>query len=235
MTVRDLLSRSLRLIGVLASGETADGSQIVDALSSVNAMIDSMKNDGFMIYENQVIDLSLVASQQSYTIGDGGDFDVARPNDITRAKYLLNDIEYRVEIITSLQWADICYKAQTSTIPCKLFYNPASPLGILNIWPKPDATGTLKLYTTKPIEKFTSVNAIVDLPPGYEDLIVYGGVERIAPEYGKEITQTQMNILMKAKAGISRKNIEPQYMTTDPTGAGSCGRYSDHYRIFGGS
>jgi len=235
MTLRDMLSRSLRLIGVLASGETADGSQIVDAMASVNGMIDSMKNDGFMIYEYQEVPLSLISSQQSYTIGAGGNFDVARPNDIEKATYLLGDIEYPVEIITSLQWAEICNKAQTSTIPCKLFYNPASPLGIINIWPKPEATGTLKLYTTKPIEKFTSVNAIVDLPPGYEDLIVYGGAERIGSEYGKELTPSQMNILSKARAGISRKNTQPQYMECDPTGANTGSHYSNPNRIFGGS
>jgi hypothetical protein len=234
MTVRDMLTRSLRLIGVLASGEVASGSMITDALSSLNGMIDSMKNNGFLVYENQIVDLSLVSSQQSYTIGLTGDFNVPRPDNINKASYLLNDIEYPIEIVNEAKWADISYKALTTDIPSKLYYNPSYPLGTIQLWPAPMVNGTLRIYVPKAIDKFASPNDTVSLPPGYEDLFVYGGADRIAPEYGTELTPRQMQIFTETKAAISRQNTVPQYMECDATGANTICK-ADPYRIFGGS
>ncbi|MBL7545617.1 MAG: hypothetical protein JNL11_17490 [Bdellovibrionaceae bacterium] len=220
MKVRDIIYRSLRMIGVLASGETPSADMVQDALKSMNAMIDSWKNIGLLLFKNKIYSLSLVNNQQTYTIGTGGDFDVERPLVIHTANYVVNDIEYPIEVITESEWADIPTKNLASELPQKLYYNPKFPLGEINIWPKPTTPGVIKLYVPDPLERFASVNADVEVPPGYEQLLTYGTADEIAPEYGKEITPRQMAKLNGFKADIMRVNTPAVYAECDQTGAG---------------
>jgi len=225
MTVRDLLSRSLRLIGVLASGETADASMASDALTSMNGMIDSWKNVGLMIFENQVQSVTLTSGQQTYSIGLTGDLNVARPNSINEAYFVSNSIEYPISILTEAEWAAIPDKSTSSDVPTKLYYNLSFPLGEINFWPKPSGSLAVNLYTPNPVTKFSSINSTVEMPPGYEDLLVYGTAERIAPEYGKELTPKQDKILTDLKADIMRKNTTEEFMACDPFLPNQSGAY----------
>lgn len=225
MTVRDIISRSLRLLGVLASGETAEASQTQDALTTMNAMVSAWKNDGLLIYKNQIQTVSLIASQQSYTIGTLGDFAIDRPDYIVEAKYSLNNIEYPIEILNLKQWADIPNKLVSGSIPTKLYYNPEYPLGVLYFWPLPNGASSVVLYYGNSIDSFTSINTTVSLPPGYEDLLVYGTAERIAPEYGKDLSASSYKILKETISGIKRRNTKPHYAIPDQTGAGRMGTF----------
>lgn len=227
MTVRDLIERVLKKIGVLASGETAGASMAVDTLDDMNALIDSWKNNGLMIYENNIRSLTLVSGQQTYTIGASGDFNAVRPVSISQAKYVSNDIEYDIEIITKDEWANIPDKQTSSDIPTKLYYNPAYPLGELNFWPKPSGAASVKIYDPKPVERFASLNTTVSLPPGYENLLILGTADYIGPDYGRELSQRQLQILTETKADIMRKNTVPVFIACDDTGAGSRGRTFD--------
>ncbi len=226
MTVRDLVERTLKKIGVLASGESAEAAMASDALDDMNAMIDSWKNNGLMIYENEIHDLTLISGQQTYTIGSSGDFNLTRPVSISKASYVSNNIEYPIDIITEAEWAKIPDKETSSDIPTKLYYNPANPLGELNFWPKPSGASSVKIYVPKPVSRFASLNTSVDLPPGYEILLVYGTADFIAPDFGRELRPRQLQLLTETKADIMRKNTVPVYMECDPTGAESCrGRF----------
>lgn len=225
MTVRDLINRSLRILGILASGETPEASISQDALTAMNSIIDAWKNNGFLIYENEYQQLSLISGQQTYTLGSGGDFAITRPGSIEKASVVIGGNEIPIEVITFEQWAAISNKDLQSDIPQKLFYNPASPLGELNIWPKPSNTPVINIYLQKPVDKFSSINATVELPAGYENLLVYGTADMIAPEFGKELTPRQLQILTETKADIMRKNTKPEYMVADPTGTEHCRRF----------
>lgn len=227
MTVRDLINRSLRLIGVIARGETPDAAMAQDALTAMNAMIDSWKNNGFMIYENEYQALTLISGQQTYTLGSGGDFAITRPIGIVKASTVINGIETPIAILTFDEWAKISNKDLSSDIPTKLFYNPASPLGELNIWPKPSSAANVKLYLQKPVEKFANLSTVFELPPGYEDLIVFGTADRIAPEFGKELTPRQLQTLTDVKAEIMRKNTSIETMVCDDTGVSNYRRRFD--------
>lgn len=220
MTVREIIYRSLRMLGVLASGETPAASDTQDALTAMNAMIKSWSNNGFMIFENQIISATLLASQDSYTIGATGDVVAARPVMINEAKIIISNCEYDIEIINEEQYANITDKSITGSIPTKLYYNPSYPNGTLYLWPKPEGGSQIKLYCPTPVASFTSINNTVSLPDGYEDLLAYATADRIAPEYGKELSPRMLQIMTEIKADIMRKNTTPEYMTPDPTGAG---------------
>ena len=226
MTVRDLLNRSLRLIGVLASGETAPADVITDALTSMNAMIDSWKNVGFLIYQNQVQTLTLTSGTQSYTIGIGGTLNIERPVSINRVTFVQNSIEYDLEVVTEYEWSAIPNKSTSASIPQKVYFNPTFPLGTLYFWPKPSSGMSVNLYYPNPIAKFAAVGTTIDLPAGYEDLVVYGTADRIAPEYGKELTPRQNQILNETRAQIMRRNTTAVTAICDPTTGDQGGNFN---------
>ena len=88
-TAQDIINRSLRLIGVLGSGESPTGAEGVDALASLNAMLEVWRNDRLMVYSIDRVEFtSLVASTQTYTIGSGATINVERPLKIERASLL---------------------------------------------------------------------------------------------------------------------------------------------------
>jgi hypothetical protein len=152
-TVSDLIKGSMRLIGVIAAGETPSSSESADALSSLNDMLESWSNDGFLIYHRVIENLTLVASTASYTIGSSGAFNTTRPIRIIDAlvKESGSDDEVPIRIYNQDEWVQISDKTLTSILPQGIYYDPNFALGLIYVWPVPSANGTLILYSDKPL------------------------------------------------------------------------------------
>lgn len=68
----DIISRALRSIGALASGEVPDANQGTDGLALLNEMLDQWSNDHMLVFAQQDIFHQLVGGTFIYTIGPGG-------------------------------------------------------------------------------------------------------------------------------------------------------------------
>jgi hypothetical protein len=55
----------------------------------------------------------------------------------------------------------------------------------------------------------------IELPPGYEDAIIYNLSVRLAPEYGKPMRADLVGLAMDSKANVKRSNMTPQIMEVD--------------------
>ena len=98
-TALDLITRALRLIGVVAEGEPVSADQGQTGLDGLNDMIDSWNAERQAIYTTTSNDFPFVLGQQSYTLGDGGDFDIPRPARIDgMSAILLFDTSNPVEV-----------------------------------------------------------------------------------------------------------------------------------------
>jgi hypothetical protein len=68
----DIISRALKDIGALASGETPTPEAAQDAFDMLNDILDQWSNEDMMVfYKNEII-FPIVAGQTQYTIGPGG-------------------------------------------------------------------------------------------------------------------------------------------------------------------
>lgn len=219
-TVSDLIKGSLRLIGAIAQGETPTSQDSADALSALNDMLDSWSNDGFLIYNRVIENLTIVASTSSYTLGSGGDFDTARPMRIVKAlvKQSGDNTEFPIKILNSDEWSRISDKTLTSTLIQAIYYDPNFALGTINVWPVPSANGTLILYSDKPLTTYSLISETVTLPPGYKKALRFNLAMELAPEYGKAVSQDIAMQAMESKAAIMRTNTEPVLMTSDVDG-----------------
>lgn len=218
MTPRDVIETSLRLIGVLASGETASDSEANDAFNSMNRMIKNWSIEGFLVFKVVRESFALVINQQSYTMGTGGSFNTSRPTQILYAGTVQNDVELPVAIYNPQLWSQITLKSTQSTIPEVIYPEGTYPLETINVWPIPSGASDLILYSLKELSQFTSLSEEISLPPGYEDAITYNLAKRLAPEYGKPLRNDVAMEAAELKTNLKRKNTRASYMRSDAFG-----------------
>lgn len=210
-TTQQIINRSLRLIGVLASGETPSADESADALTALNAMLDAWRTESLMVYALRDETLTITGAS-SYTIGSGGALNTVRPVKIESAYLRLSGIDYPLHIAQANQWNLIADKSTTSSIPDWLYYETAFPLGKLWLYPIPDS-GVLHLSTWVPFSAFALADSVI-LPPGYEEAITYQLAMRIAPEYGSQAAQEIAAMGAAAKKDIKRVNFRIPIMDT---------------------
>ena len=75
-TAGRIIAASMKLIGVLAASEAPTPSEQQDALQTLNGLIDLWGTFRLTMLSVARYEVNLVSGQQSYTIGDGGDFDL---------------------------------------------------------------------------------------------------------------------------------------------------------------
>jgi hypothetical protein len=222
-TARDLIKSSLKLIGVLASGENPSAEDQTDALLILNSMLDSWSTESLFIYSKTIEDFSFQASKQVYTMGSSltADFNTSRPQKILHAAVIDQTVtpnnEIPIEIITFDQWASLRLKTTSSTYATKLYVDYQFPLVNLNFYPVPTNTNGLRLYSWKPVSQIATANSTISLPPGYDMALKYNLAVVLAPEYGKQLMPEVAEIAATSKANIMRMNSEPIYSRVDPS------------------
>ncbi|NJM09337.1 MAG: hypothetical protein HC883_00095 [Bdellovibrionaceae bacterium] len=146
-TPRDIVKGALRILGVIAAGETPTSAELSDGLTTLNEMLESWSLEKLTVPKRTRETFSLVANQASYTIGPWGGFSTERPVKVDGAGVVVNDIEYPIQIITAEEWARIDNKGDSRDLPTKLYAVGTSPLDTLYVWPVPSQVATLALYS----------------------------------------------------------------------------------------
>lgn len=237
MTGRDLVTASLRLIGVLASGEAADSDEATDGLATLNRMVSAWSTEGLLIYSKVREELTLVAGTQSYTMGSSGDLNTTRPLKIEAAAIELQSTspaqEVPVKVITFQEWAAIRTRAISMSIPTHLYPDYANPLVTLNLYGNPSVAEHLVLYSWKSLTSISTLDTSLAFPPGYEEALVFNGAIRLAPEYSKSTRPEIVEIAKESKATIKRLNSKPYFLDCDSAlmgGGGGFNIYTGDYR-----
>lgn len=219
-TALTLISSSLRLVGVLASGETASAAEANDALAALNDLIDSWSTQNGLI-PNKVREVfPLVVGQQTYQMGTGAaDFNTTRPIKIENALIQLTGnspvLEIPMRNLTKDQYAGIILKTITSTFPLHMYADGAYPLDNINVYPVPSAACSIVLYSWKPLTELAALTSSLSLPPGYQRALRYALAIELAPEFGKQVPEAVIAIAEQAIADIKRINFQPSYLRVD--------------------
>lgn len=232
-TARDLIRRSLLLIGAISTGETPSADELVDALATLNDMVDSWSTEGLTIFNKTRETFPIVGGTASYTIGTGGTFNTSRPQRIEHAAIydVTNAIPYEslLELITSDQWAQLPTKLVSSSLPTKLYNDDAYPLATLSLWPVPAVSKQIIITSWKPMANLSNANASVDLPPGYTKALRYNLAIELCAEYGKSASSEVIQGAMEGKENIKRMNCKPVYLSVDEAIMG--GKKSFNYLV----
>lgn len=230
MTVLDLITRAMRLLGAIELGVTPDADEEALGLAALNALTDSFALERLMMWAINRNLYDLVAGQQVYQIGpDGPDWTAPRPAAITGAGLILGNadptqtLERPLRILTDDEYRRIRIKGVTSTLPTQLYYDNGfanadwtgkdapAVVGSANVflWPAPTVINQVALYTPQQISQFTSGAQTIALPPGYARMLPYNLAVELAPELVTEPSQAVVAIAIESKENVQRGNFRP--------------------------
>ena len=204
-TAQTLINRAMRLIGALESGESPSPDETTDVLAALNAMLDSWRNESLVVYQVADITHTLTPGDGIYTIGSAGDINQTRPNKIESAYVTQGDIDYSVQVIGKGSYDAIADKSSQG-VPHALYYDPAYPLGTINLYPVPDSAYTLTISALSPLQTLTTAGTTVALPSGYERALAYNLAIEIAPEFQLSASPEVAKIASESLAAIKRTN-----------------------------
>jgi len=222
---RDLIESSLRMIGVLATGENASGDEITDGLNSLNDVIENLTLENLSVWGGPVETFPLVVSQGVYTIGPLGDFATDRPVRIDNVYCSLNGVDFPLNEWTSEEYNAVANKT-IGGIPEFFAYENDFPLGLIYLYPVPSQAMTINLATMTRLASIASPNTTISLPPGYSKMLRALLAVEMSPEYGRPVTDTLRDLATQAKADVRRSNQKPAYASFD---LGIGGMESDVY------
>ena len=210
-TVLDIINRSLHSIGELDATETPDAQQAADGLIYFNDLVESLSNEGLMIYAT-TSDTITCTGAVSYTFGTGGTVNTARPIEVISAFYTLGGVDYPVELITREQYESIPLKTTTGGMPSYIYVSYEMPLAKVYVWPAA-SSGTITMSSNKTITTAASVSTVLSLPPGYERMLRLGMCFEMSPEYMLNNPQLQ-DMYSNAKRALKRTNSRPIVMNS---------------------
>jgi len=208
-TAGDLINGSLRLLGVLAEGETPSSETAQDALVAMNQMIQSWDAERLAVFSTQDQVVTWPASTRSRTLGPTGDIVGNRPvliDDSTYFRDPTNGISFGLKLINQQQYNGIAVKTVTSTYPQVLWVNMTYPDVEMYVYPVP--TKDLEFYIVSVQTLSQPANLATDLafPPGYLRCFRYNLACELAPEFGVEPSRQVQRIAMTSKRNLKRIN-----------------------------
>lgn len=216
-TAADLIRRSLKLLGVLAAGESLRAEDLADGLVELNLLLGTWANERLLVHGTRRATYTLTASLSPHTIGASGTFATTRPLRIDAVKVIPvgSEQEQPVDILTDGQYQDIGDKTLTSELPTDVWVEQTHPNAKLWLYPVPTTAATLVLYTWSRISEFLSSDT-VSLPDGYENALAHALAIQMAPMYGVEPSGTLQNNASNALAAIQRTNSPDVAAEMDP-------------------
>lgn len=238
MTATTLIKQALGLIGVRSPGEPLKAGEAQDALVSLQGMLGQWATQNLTMFAPLETTVSLVVDQQDYTVGAGGDVNIARPTFIERISLIDNTdasapLELPVSIIrTSQQWQAVRLKLLESTWPQAVYVQMTFPLVTLSLWPIPTGTSLqMRIYSKARVTGFADLTTVYTFPDGYDDALAYNLAVRLAPIFGVGASIDLNEVKAMARetlANIKRVNIRPETMTMPVGIMGHRGGYYDY-------
>jgi hypothetical protein len=215
-TAGDIINGSLRLLGVLAEGETPSAETSQDALRAMNQMIDSWNTERLSVFATQDQVFTWPAGQLSRTLGPSGDFVGNRPillNDATYFKDPGTGVSYGIKMINQQQYNGIAVKTVTSTYPQVIFTNMTYPDIEMYIYPRPTRALEWHFISVEELTQPAALNTVLHFPPGYLRAFRYNLACELAPEFGVEPAPQVQRIAMTSKRNLKRINNPDDIMS----------------------
>ena len=214
-TAAELIDGSLRLLGVLAEGETPSAAVMQDSIMAMNQMIQSWDTERLSVFSTQDQVFTWPANVLSRTLGPTGDFVGNRPIEIDDATYFKDPssgLSFGVKLINQQQYDGIAFKTVTSTYPQVLWVNNTFPNIEMYVYPVPIKALEWHIISVQTLDEVSSVATDIYFPPGYLRAFRYNLACELAPEFGVEPSPQVQRIAMSSKRNIKRINFPGDLM-----------------------
>lgn len=206
-STENIIKDALSSIGALEPGETPEHEIFVYSRRQLNRLVKAWMAKGYTLWRATAGEITLVASQQSYTMGGSGspDFSV-RPLRIENMRFVQSN-GTESPIMSSMSREDYLSlpekdSAGTST---QYYYDPQLTQGVLYIWPVLASVNGEKIKFTyqRTFEDFDANADEPDFPQEWYDAIVKNLAAQLAPT----LYPGQPGITQQAKA-LARESLD---------------------------
>jgi hypothetical protein len=220
-TAGEQINRALRLIGMLAEGETPSAATAQDSLMALNQMIDSWNTERLSVFStiDQIVNWPVGSINE--TLGPSGSLTrlngtAVRPvlvDDSTYFKDPGTGVSYGVKLINQQQYNGIAVKTVTSTFPQVMFVNMTYPDIDIFIYPRPTRLLEWHFISVQELTQPANLSTDILFPPGYLRAFTYNLACEIAPEFGVEPSPQVQRIAMYSKRNLKRINNPDDVMS----------------------
>lgn len=223
--VTKLVRTSLRKVGAIPAGTQLKTQELIDGRDELRRMLDAWRLESLMVYTIALRQFSLAPGRVAYTYGDGGHFDAQRPVVVETAT-IINSAGGRqpLELMTADEYTRISYRGEVGA-PSRFYYQPTFPLGEVRFDRVPDDPLVELGVREELLELPDSNTTDFELPPGYEDAILFNLGVRLAGEYDVVPGNEVLGLAASHKALIKRGNHTVPQLLIDYAGVGAYGTY----------
>jgi len=233
-TANDQINGALRVLGILAEGETPSAATSQDALTALNQMIDSWNIERLSVFNTQDQTYLWTPGLKTQTLGPSGDFVGNRPVMIDDSTYFrdpANNISFGIKLINQQQYDGIAVKTVTSTYPQVMWINMEYPNITMTIYPVPTKVLEWHFISIEELMSVPSLSTNILMPPGYLRAFKYNLACEIANEFGIEPPPNVARIAMTSKRNLKRINNPDDIMSLPYSIVGTRQRFN----IFAGN
>lgn len=198
MTVADLITRALMRLSVYQAGEVPVPEDINDGFDRLNSMLGMLRLERltipYILRTTWTITSTKGTTATPYTVGTGGDINVARPPLPNAISVFYQDtsvsptLERKLTPLTDDAYELIPQKDLTSPLPSSYYYSPtySGSLGALRLWMVPTQSNLQGvLYAPAAIANFAATTDTIVLPDGYDLMLQENLAVLLWPEYGE--------------------------------------------------
>lgn len=204
-TAADIITLSLKDIGVLGESETASAELAADALTTLNQMLAMWQVDNLYVYAQTATTFTATGAL-SYTVGATGTVAIARPASIDSMYYNDGSLDLPVELMDTFEdYQDITTKTLAGNVRVA-YYQPSFPLGVLHVYPQP-ASGTVKILTKVKLPTYTAGANDLTMPPEFEMLVRYNLSEHLSISMSEQLRPDIAAMAMKTRRMAKRNNL----------------------------
>ena len=193
-TAGDVVLASLKLAGVIGTGQSASAEDTNDVWALLQWMLQEWERKRWLVYCLNTFNI-ISTGAQTYTLGPGGAIDTGagtvRPDKIESAfvRQLQlatpNQPDWPLKIWQAKEDYNRVALKNLTSFPADIFYDPQWPLGVLYPWPLPQAN-VYGLYVTIKAQlptRFASLATTFTLPYEYYNGIVFNLAMRCRVKY----------------------------------------------------
>ena len=211
-TAGEQINRALRLLGILAEGETPSASMSNDALMALNQMIDSWNTERLAVFNTIDQTFTWPAGEIQRHLGPNGaslgGFDGIRPILLDDSTYFKapSGVSYGIKFINQQQYDGIAVKTVTSTYPQVMWINMEYPSIQMTVYPRPTQDLEWHFISVQELDRPPTLDTQMAFPPGYLRAFTYNLAMEFAPEFGVEPSPQVQRIAMTSKRDLKRIN-----------------------------
>lgn len=238
LTVQELLTDAMSLIGATAIDESPTTSELNLGLRVANMMLNRWQSMPGMLRSTDSVTFTTTGGTSDYSIGEwGADINSPKPIKVFSATVTdTSNVNYPLDIVDK-SWLDqINDRNLSSGRPTMLAYDAISaqqsaPYGVISLYYTPDTTYTIAVDCSRDVTTFDNLTDNLDFDPSYYEALKYGIAVRLFRHYHAVTVPIPPDLLKgehEANKTLYTMNHKPVIAACDiPMSGGTYNVYTD--------